>query len=321
MDETISKVSIVLINWNNSSDTIECLESLKEISYPDYNIFLLDNNSEDNSQEEITKYLSTRAENNEFNYDVIDVVNLNKDYSNLDLLYIINDVNSGFASGNNIVLKYIRDYVDLDYVLLLNNDTIVVSDFLDCLVKTASSMENIGFTGIRTYYYDDPQVLQTIGGSLIDSVHCESCAITCVSDKMSVCDFITGSCMLVKRDVLDTVGFFDSKLFMYWEDADWCIRGRNKGYISVTSPDSMIYHKDGGSSSNDFRLYYHTRNRVYLMRKNSGNSRVYYHFLIYIVLYVFKTSFMEFVHGNFSTSKVFIKGLFDGLRLKKEEMG
>lgn len=314
MKNQVNKVSIIMINWNNSTDTINCLKSIKKITYSDYNIFLLDNNSKKDSQEEIKKYLK-ESENQEFNYKTIDVTDLNKKYPNLNLLYIINNINSGFASGNNIVLKYIKDYVDSDYVLLLNNDTVVAPDFLDCLVNTGNSSENIGFTGIRTYYYDNPDKLQTIGGSLIDYNHCEASAITTTSDEITVCDFITGSCMLVKQSILDNIGFLDSKLFMYWEDADWCMRGKNNGYISVTTPNSMIYHKEGGSSTSDFRLYYHTRNRIYVMKKNT-ESNIYHHFLIYIILYVLKTSMTEIIHGNFSTAKAFIKGLFDGIRLK-----
>ena len=165
-------VSIIILNWNGWKDTIECLESLYQINYPYFNVILLDNGSEDNSIERIKEYTegNFHVESEFFKYskenkpvkifeyteeEIKSLEGIENEFysisSNKKLILIKNNKNYGFAEGNNIGMRFILNNLNSDYVLLLNNDTVVDTDFLDELVKVAESEEKIGIVGPKVY--------------------------------------------------------------------------------------------------------------------------------------------------------------------------
>lgn len=298
-----------MLNWNGEEDTIECLDSLKLLDYPNFEIFLVDNNSKKESVDSILNYL----DNDEYySYDLVEKNNLNefvkRDDSNL--IFILNDENAGFAGGNNVALNYIRDNYSSGYLMLLNNDTVVTEDLLTGLVNKFNESDYIGFVGANHYYYHDRSKLQTIGGGRIDLVHGECMAIT-EFNKCVDFDFLTGSCIFMSCEVLRDVGVIFEDYFMYWEDVDWSTAARKKGYKLRISDVGCIYHKEGASIQSLSRIYYHTRNRILYMKRNTSGL-IYYKFMIYIVLYVMKESFTN-IHKNRQYSFTLLRGLKDGL--------
>ena len=206
-------VSIVLLNYNGELDTIECLESLKKIDYPSFKIFLVDNKSCDESVEKIKSFLDY---DEFYDYDLVFEDDLS-DYTlrkDCNLVFVLNNCNYGFAGGNNVALKYILENNLGDYVLLLNNDTIVSRDFLDCLVRTSKNNDDDCFVGMTHYYYDKRDSIQTIGGGLVDMVHGEASAIR-DPEYTGNLDFLTGSCILSSLKVLSEVGLLCEDYFMY----------------------------------------------------------------------------------------------------------
>jgi len=299
----------VLLNWNGEEDTIECLDSLKSLNYPNFEVFLVDNDSCENSVNSIVDYL----DNDEYyNYVLVEKKHLDTfvrtDDSNL--IFILNDSNAGFAGGNNVALNYVKDNYPSGYVMLLNNDTIVTDDLLDALVEKFNESDDIGFVGVNHYYYHDRNTLQTVGGGLIDLVHGECMAVT-EFGKYEEFDFLTGSCVFMSCDVLRDVGVMSEDYFMYWEDVDWSTRARLKGYKLKISDNGCIYHKEGASIKSLSRIYYHTRNRILYMKRNT-NGLTYHKFIIYIFLYVMKESVTN-IHKNKQYSHTLIKGLKDAL--------
>lgn len=299
----------MLLNWNGEEDTIECLDSLKSLNYPDFEVFLVDNDSCENSVNSILNYL----DNDEYyNYVLVEKKHLDTfvrtDDSNL--IFILNDSNAGFAGGNNVALNYVKDNYPSGYVMLLNNDTIVTDDLLDALVEKFNESDDIGFVGAKHYYYHDRNTLQTVGGGLIDLVHGECMAVT-EFGKYDEFDFLTGSCVFMSCDVLRDVGVMSEDYFMYWEDVDWSTRARLKGYKLKISDTGCIYHKEGASIKSLSRIYYHTRNRILYMKRNT-NGLTYHKFIIYIFLYVMKESVTN-IHKNKQYSHTLIKGLKDAL--------
>lgn len=299
----------MLLNWNGEEDTIECLDSLKSLNYPDFEVFLVDNDSCENSVNSILNYL----DNDEYyNYVLVEKKHLDTfvrtDDSNL--IFILNDSNAGFAGGNNVALNYVKDNYPSGYVMLLNNDTIVTDDLLDALVEKFNESDDIGFVGAKHYYYHDRNTLQTVGGGLIDLVHGECMAVT-EFGKYDEFDFLTGSCVFMSCDVLRDVGVMSEDYFMYWEDVDWSTRARLKGYKLKISDTGCIYHKEGASIKSLSRIYYHTRNRIIYMKRNT-NGLTYHKFIIYIFLYVMKESVTN-IHKNKQYSHTLIKGLKDAL--------
>ncbi|OED30833.1 hypothetical protein NL43_00525 [Methanosphaera sp. WGK6] len=297
-----------MLNWNGHKDTIECLNSLKELNYPNFDIYLVDNDSKEESIDFIRKYL----DNSDYSYDIA-TKNTIQSYikpDDLDLLLILNDKNEGFAGGNNLALDYIYNNRNTDYILLLNNDTIVSPDFVNGLLDKIKEDDNTGFVGTTHYYYQDKSKIQTIGGGIVDLSHGEARAITEKNQKDTF-DFITGSCILMSLDVLLDVGMMCPDFFMYWEDVDWSTSVREHGYHLKVSDYGCIYHKEGASIKSLSRIYYHTRNRIFYMKRHTSGLK-YYQFIIYIILYVMKEATMN-INKNRKYSKTLLNGLKDGL--------
>lgn len=302
-------VSIVLLNWNGEKDTVECLESLKSLNYHNFDIYLVDNGSKQNSIDYIYNYLTN---DDRYVFDMVQEENLASYERNKDsnIVFILNNDNYGFAGGNNVALNYIKDNISSGYVMLLNNDTIVTPDLLTGLVGKFNESDDTGFVGANHYYYHERNNIQTVGGGCIDLVHGECMAVT-IPDSRDEFDFLTGSCILMSCDVLRDVGVISEEYFMYWEDVDWSTQARNHGYKLRISDVGCIYHKEGASIKSMSRIYYHTRNRILYMNRNTGGL-IYYKFMIYIVLYVLKESTSN-ITKNKEYSKTLLRGLKDGI--------
>ncbi|RAP45912.1 MAG: hypothetical protein BZ135_04625 [Methanosphaera sp. rholeuAM6] len=285
------------------------MDSLKSLDYPSFDVYLVDNGSQRESVNAILNYLNNDSF---YSIDLIQNENLSNFTKTNDsnIVFILNENNSGFAGGNNVALNYIKDNVPTGYVMLLNNDTIVTSDLLTGLVTKFNESDDTGFVGANHYYYHDKNRMQTVGGGSIDMVHGECMAITTngITDEF---DFLTGSCILMSCEVLRMVGVLSEDYFMYWEDVDWSTCARNLGYKLRISDVGCIYHKEGASIKSLSRIYYHTRNRILYMKKYT-TGLTYYKFIIYIALYVLKESFTN-INQNKEYSKTLLKGLKDGL--------
>jgi len=273
------KVTVVLLNWNGWKDTIECLESFYQIDYPNYDIIMVDNNSDDNSIERIKTYCEAQIKprsnfySYKFNNKPIKVFEFNKKeaetekfleakYNSLSsdrrLIIIKNDKNYGFAEGNNIGIRYALKSLNPKYILLLNNDTVVDSHFLTELVKTGESNDNIAVVGPKTFFYDfngKDDVIWSVGGVIdlsrypgyhdIEMGHNNP---TIDGNSTMEVGWVSGAVMLIKTKMLP-LNLLNSKFFFGCEDADICIEMDKKGYKIVTNLNSIVWHKAGISRS------------------------------------------------------------------------
>jgi len=244
------KAYVVILNWNGLDDTIECIKSVKNISYPNYGIILVDNGSKDSPVDSIKKICK-------------------------DIIFIDNKSNLGFAEGNNVGIRVALDN-EARYIWLLNNDTIVHRDALTAMIDVGERIPKSGILGSKIYYYDKPDFIWFAGATInwkrAVSYH------TGINQKdhpqygvLNEVDRITGCSMVVKRELCENIGLMDEKLFLYVEEVDWCIRARNAGYKVIYVPDSKVYHKISSSTGEDFSIiynYYNTRNFLYVIRKN-----------------------------------------------------
>lgn len=331
-------VTIIILNWNGWQDTIECLESLYQIDYPNYHVIVVDNASSDESLQKIKEYCDGKLEvksgffeynheNKPFNvlkYTENELRSIkNHELCPFDLLIIKNSENHGFAGGNNIGIRFALDILISDYILLLNNDTVVDPNFLDELIEVAESNKSFGFVGPKTYYYDKKKIIQTTGGCRIHLNRAEPFHVDLGEedvgqyDKDINIDYVSGSCILCKREVIEQIGLMDEAHFMYWEEADWCFRGAKYGYKSIYAYKSKIWHKVGRSSQTPFKIYYHNRNRVYFIKKNANKFQKFIYMLYLFIIY------FEFMAGVYlvyrrDTEKfmAFYRGIRDGLYLK-----
>lgn len=329
------EVCIIILNWNGWKDTVECLESLYQNKYDNYKVILVDNASEDESLEKIAEYCQGRIElsstcveyqrdNKPLSFIQIDGEEVNRKFNTLDykLLLIKNRENQGFAIGNNIGMRFALNNFNPDYFLLLNNDTVLGPEFLFELVNTGESSKEIGFVGPKTYLYNDEDVIQAAGGGNIDFSRGESHEVAFMKkdtgkfDKNMELDYVGGSCLLVKKEVTDRIGFLDEEFYMYWEDVDWCFTGREAGYKSIYSYKSRIWHKYGTSSQDHFKTYYHNRNRLYFMKKHAP-SGYYQKFMAHYLPEILRESGYQLLYKrNWKLFKSLIKGAVDGIKLK-----
>lgn len=332
-------VSIIILNWNGSEDTIKCLESIYQINYPNYNVILVDNASKDNSIRKIKDYCKGKLE---FKSDFLEYNSKNKpltisEYTEkeinspekiqnpTDLTIIKNSKNYGFAEGNNIGIKFALNKMNTNYILLLNNDTVVDKDFLGELVDIAEKRDHIGFCGPKSYYYDfegRKDVINFAGGSLnILKGHSYSIGVNEIDngqyDEIRTVEYVEGSCMLVKKEVLEKIGLLDTAYFAYWEETDWCIRAQNAGYKSVYVPKAKIWHKVSASVDSPTKVYYYSRNRFLFLKKNATTKQMFI-FLIYFFVFYFWLRNAQFIYYK-TPEKIspFLKGVNDGLIHRK----
>jgi len=298
------KVSIIILNWNGKEDTIECLESLKNISYPNYEIILVDNGSTDGS----VKYF-------EENYPEIEMIE--------------NGENLGFAEGNNVAIEYILNSINSEYILLLNNDTIVKDNFIENLVNTAEKDNQIGIYGPKMLFWDfkgRKDVIWYAGGKADLSrgkiYHHKIGEIDYFNEnEPKEVDFISGCCMLIKRDVFEKIGLLDPIYFAYCEDIDFCLRAKKSNFKVIYVPTSIIWHKVSASTKGKFsskKAYLKYRNTLFLVRKHgklrfSNSINILTDSFVHL-FEIFKENKKKFMFVFLNISKAFYDGLKSGVK-------
>ncbi len=338
------KVDIIILNWNGWKDTIECLESINRITYTNYDIIIVDNGSENESIEMIREYCNGRvAVNSKLvpeiegrNNKPIEILEYEREeleseghklddsekIRNNKLIIIKNEKNYGFAEGNNIAIRYALKSLNPDYLLLLNNDTVVDREFLDYAINAAMSDKKIGIVGPKIYYYDfngRTDIINFAGGRLDmwkgRSYHIGEDEIDVGQyDKIKIVDFVEGSAFLVKKDALREIGLIDPIYFAYWEEVDFCMRAFKAGYELIYVPESKVWHKISSSVEDRFKIYYISRNRFLFLNKYSTRNQ-YLSFLIYFFAY--QLWFLSFLYLFYKRDprlfKCFIRGTIDGI--------
>lgn len=266
-------VAIIILNWNGWPDTLECLESLYQIKYSNFQIILVDNDSQDDSIKKIKEYcqgqisiespfLTYQTENKPIEINELtkneteqSIGKKNQEEAiNPYLTLIKNDANYGFAQGNNIAIKYVLKNMDPNYVLMLNNDTVVKPDFLTQLVNAGEKSAKIGILGPLIYYYDwegKSDVIANLGGKvditkypgyydLIEVNNLED-----FDERIIECDWVSGAALLMKSEL--PLNYLNEKLFFGCEDIDLALVLKEYGFKSAVVLDSHIWHKEGVS--------------------------------------------------------------------------
>lgn len=247
MNNIEPSVDIILLNYNNANDTIECIKSLENIHYSNYRIIVVDNKSNED-----------------------DIVLLERNIGNHVLLK--SDFNGGFSYGNNIGIKKSLDE-GIDYFLLLNNDTTVEVDFLKELISLTSK-DDLGIGISKIMYYSQNNVLWYGGGEIEKYtgkiIHTGINETEDFFNAQKNVTFASGCCMLIPRKVLLDIGFMREEYFLYYEDADYSSRVISAGYKIIYNPKSVIYHKVSASTGNNSKIsqYYFSRNILFFIKNN-----------------------------------------------------
>lgn len=233
---------------------MECLESVYRLDYPNYEVIVVDNGSTDGSVEAIK---------NKFR----------------DVVLITNKENLGFCGGNNIGIKYAFNN-GAEFLLILNNDTVVEPSIIKELLRVIESHNDIGAVSPLIAYYHKPQLIQFFGTKIDwgngDMFRQYDIKDVMAADGIRNIDFATWCAMFSKREVIETIGLLDERFFAYYEDVDWSIKCQKIGLRTVLHPKVLVYHKGSMSTGGIYSptlIYYLFRNRMLFIRKHASILR------------------------------------------------
>jgi len=247
---------VIVLVWNSVDDTLECLKSLYESSYPNQEILLVDNGSSEGV-----------------------VASIRRAYPGVRVLELA--TNLGFSAGNNAGIQYALRR-GFDYVLLLNQDTVVAPDMLGKLVAFAEAHPRAGLIGPAVDCAGTERMVYALGGMIQWSKgltrnrgmfeHPERFPFHAESERV---DFVPGCGMLVSRRFLETAGSLDPQYFFNYEEVEWAVRGRRYGFEVWFLPSAKMWHKVSASLgvSSPANTYYMTRNALRFFWTNGMGFR------------------------------------------------
>lgn len=270
----MTDVAIVILNWNNWIDTIECLDSIFRIRCHKFRVIVLDNGSTDESIDRIIEWAeggngyypdekagplnpAVAPVAKPIQFVVCDGTAAGEVTAETSSLVIIRvGSNLGFAGGNNVALRYLLNLDDWRYVWLLNNDTVVDPYSLTALVLRMDESPQAGMCGSLLPYYDRPDTIWAQGGGSFNRWLAKS---ACIGnglplergyDRESVekcMKYVAGASMLISREFIEEIGLMSEDYFLYFEEPDWAFRGKHR-FSLVYAPDSVVFHKVGMST-------------------------------------------------------------------------
>jgi GT2 family glycosyltransferase len=270
MVKKMSKIYIMLLNYNGWQDTIECVESVLKNDYKNYQIIIVDNASPNNSMEYIINWVEGRQEviydensqlkhlSSPFEKKPLPYILYTKEEAlqggykeneakvNNPMIFIQSEENGGFAAGNNIGIKYALKKDDFDYIWLLNNDTVIEKSSLSSLVTNANK-NKLGISGSALMYYHSPEEIQAYGGT-VNRFFGIGKHILRKEDIDKNLDYVVGASFLIDKKVIDKIGLLPEEYFLYYEETDYCFNSKNNGFKLGIDITSIIFHKEGGST-------------------------------------------------------------------------
>lgn len=238
------QVAVILLNWNGWQDTLECIASLREQSYRNMSIIVVDNGSTDDSLQKLRNCMA-------------------------DVTMIAAGSNRGFSAGNNLgILQAIEN--NADYILLLNNDTIADPKMVEAFVTCAALYPDAGAFCAKIYYYDQPAVIWYAGSvsptawlapmhvGQGEEDHGQYEQVTDVAG-------INGCAFFVRTAVVQQVGMMDERFFYKYEDVDWTMRIQTAGYQTLFVPQAKVWHKISRASGGLTPLWWYFDERSRLL--------------------------------------------------------
>jgi GT2 family glycosyltransferase len=293
------QVAIILVNYNGALDTLECIESINRMSYKDFHIIVVDNSSTDDS----LKILTQKKE--EFAFELIDLPE-----------------NLGFSAGNNSGIQKAIE-IGVQYILLLNNDTIVDPDFLSNLMREAECNVDTSVVTGTIYYASNRNKLWYAAGEFnphlakVTQID-RKCKNGKLPKKSIDVTFASGCCLCVPVSIIKRIGLLDESYFMYEEDVDYCHRLIQNNFKIRYVPDAILYHKVSSSTTKTKKIsaitqYYMVRNKfVFINRYYNGLNSIipYLHSLLmysyYCIRYGMKPRYVAWAIFDFLRGKSYI---------------
>ena len=229
----ISHIKVLILNWNGKDLLKPCLDSVIAIDYPNFSVIVIDNGSTDGSLDMITN-----------NYPDVEILSLDKNY--------------GFSGGYNRYLKQLKDESS-EYLMLLNNDTVVDSDILNSFINAKEQFGDNQIYSGKIYYLDNAEIIWYAGGKVNLKWGCifhrgirEQDSPEFSSPMQT--DYVTGCCLFTSNEVINKLNGFNEQFDMYGEDVDLCLRAHKMGINCYYWPDAMIWHQVSASFGGNYSI-------------------------------------------------------------------
>lgn len=232
------KVGVIIVNYNGWEMTDKCLQSLIKANFRNLEVLVVDNHSKDQS-----------------------VAHIQKDFPSVKL--IKSQQNLGFGGGNNLGFDYFKTK-QIDYYFLLNNDATVNSKTISTMVEYLSKHPKVDLINPKIYQTSNHKIWFEGGKMrwwLAQPRH----------QPTEHPDWLTGAALMIRREVVEKIGKFDARFFLYLEDVDYSLRAKEAGFqlalVSQASADHEVSQSTGGTGK-PFSTYFEIRNNLLLIRKH-----------------------------------------------------
>jgi len=274
-------INIFILNWISVESVNNCLNSILASDYKIYRVILINNFSTESDLFELRKVYSQYKEK-------------------IEIYLVENDLNLGYAGGNNSGLNFLLRNNFSGDILIVNPDVIISENTISEMNKAL--IEGIGIVTVRT--------MDTQGKVLFDAIKLKGfLQKNIITDKKNIyTDYAQGSCLLIKRDIINRIGLFDERFFLYWEEVDFSLRVIAQGEKLLSITTTHIIKKDNSLSRQPIVFYYSVRNASLIKNNhpNSFSNLDYINYLIKIFLltlkYIYKPAFYKLMLSNYFTA-------------------
>ncbi|WP_165772079.1 glycosyltransferase family 2 protein [Niveispirillum lacus] len=262
---------IVVLNWNGAEDTIGCIDAVRTLTGGRWRLAVCDNASGDDSVPRLRAALRERFGDRFAELAEADVATTTPQH---DVYLIRNAGNYGYAGGNNVGLRLAMRDPDMGFAWILNNDTLPQPGALAALLGHAADHPQQGMIGSTLLYAHQPDLIQGAGGArynrwtgLVQHLGWNRSRTEAATFANAPLDYIIGAAMFIRRAWLEQIGLMDDSFFLYFEEIDYCRRGRHRFDLGY-APDSLVLHKEGGTTGGHrdqiswLADFYNLRNRL-----------------------------------------------------------
>lgn len=284
--EKLPLVSLITINYNQPDVTCAMLETVKRLTYPNLEVFVVDNGSREDDTGRFRAILP-------------------------DANIIIIKKNVGFAGGNNAAVPQAKG----DYIFFVNNDTELPPDLIEHLVEPFQKIKDVGMVCPKIIYYDPPQLIQYAGYTEINPFTARNSTVGQFEvdkgqyDKGGFTSYAHGAAMLVSKEAIQKAGMMPEFFYLYYEELDWSQLIKNAGFKIYYQPKGKIFHKESvtiGRMSPE-KIYYVTRNRILFMRRHAQAWQLMLFAPFFTFITLPKNVLMYLLKGETMLAKQFVR--------------
>jgi len=293
-------VSIIIPTYNRKPEILDCLASIYELNYDNFEVVVIDNCSTDQTPDAIKKY-----------YPLVKL--------------IVMPENLGAVKARNIGIENSKG----DYLLFVDSDNVLDPESLEYLVELAETDKSIGFVGPKMYYYTDPKRIWYAGAKIsLSTAKTTYVGINEIDhgqyDQVREVEHIP-NVWIVKREVINKIGGMESVYVMTYGESDWAIRAIKEGFKVMFCPKAKVWHKiplpkdQNGLRAvigfdNPYRIYYSARNRTIFMKRFASKLNFICFILIFNNIFLIYYVLIIIKYGEYHLIKDYIKGYLDGFK-------